>query len=63
MRKVGMHAVASDKNDGDMEKKLAKARKENKSLRDENKALQTENRRLSEENEVLRAAGGDGEKA
>lgn len=50
MRKVGMHAVAAAKDDGDMKKKLAEVRKENKQLRAENKTLQ-------EENDALRAAG------
>lgn len=55
MRKVGMHAEVSAKNDGD-KKKLAEARKEIKSLKEENKLLQAEIESLREENEALRAA-------
>lgn len=55
MRKVGMHAEVSAKNDGD-KKKLAEARKEIKSLKEENKLLKAEIESLREENEALRAA-------
>ena len=61
MRKVGMHAEISAKNDGD-KKKLAEARKEIKSLKEENKVLQTQIENLREENEALRAADTDGNK-
>lgn len=61
MRKVGMHAGVPAKNDGDMKKKLAEARKENKSLREKNKALQMEVESLREENKTFRAAGTGGE--
>lgn len=56
MRKVGMHAEVSAKNDGD-KKKLAEARKEIKSLKEENKLLQVEIESLREGNEALQAAG------
>lgn len=62
MRKVGMHAGVPAKNDGDMKKKLAEARKENKSLQAENKVLREEMESLQVENEALRAAVGNGDK-
>lgn len=62
MRKVGMHAGTPAKNDGDMKKKLAETRKENKILKEENKSLQMEIVSLKEENEALRAAGVSGDK-
>lgn len=55
MRKVGMHADVSAKNDGD-KRKLAEAKKEIKSLKEENKLLLAEIKSLKEENETLRAA-------
>lgn len=60
MRKVGMHADVSAKNDGDA-KKLAESKKEIKSLKEENKALKAQIKSLLEENEAIRAAeaGGD----
>lgn len=61
MRKVGMHAEVSDKNDG-YKKKLAEAKKEIKSLKEENKSLQEEIKSLREENEALRAAEAGGDK-
>lgn len=61
MRKVGMHADVSAKNDGD-KKKLAEAKKEIKSLKEENKTLQEEIERLREENEAFRAAEAGGDK-
>lgn len=61
MRKVGMHAEVSAKNDGD-KKKLAEARKEIKSLKEENKLLQAEIESLREENEALQAAGAGEDK-
>lgn len=62
MRKIGMHAGVPAKDDGDMKKKLAEARKESKRLREENKVLLAETGRLREENEALRAAGDGGKK-
>lgn len=56
MRKVGMHAEVSTKNDGD-KKKLAEAKKEIKSLKEENKILKEEIGSLKAENKALRAAG------
>lgn len=61
MRKVGMHAEVSAKNDGD-KKKLAEARKEIKSLKEENKALQAEIESLREENKALQEAETSGDK-
>lgn len=63
MRKVGMHAGIPAKNDGDMKKKLAEARKENKRLTEENKVLHAEVERLTEENRLLAAAGENEDKA
>lgn len=62
MRKVGMHAGVTVKSDGDMKKKMAEARKENKSLQAENKVLREEIESLQAENEALRAAVGNEDK-